>query len=145
MSVLCYCKKCGRIVMKDPKEEWKCDYCRSALSPVPDEFLDEKCDIAFKSDEVEEQFINEYIKPSPEFDQYLFDHRDEDLAARSAQLMAIIRGGRDGSGGPCCPSCGSKNISGIGTVGRAVSVGLFGLASSKIGKTHKCNSCGSMW
>lgn len=28
---------------------------------------------------------------------------------------------------------------------RAVSVGMFGLASSKIGKTHKCNDCGSTW
>lgn len=46
---------------------------------------------------------------------------------------------------PKCPTCSSTNISKIGTLNRMASVGLFGLASSKIGKTHKCNSCGSMW
>lgn len=46
---------------------------------------------------------------------------------------------------PKCPSCGSSNVAKVGTVSRAVSVGIFGLASSKIGKTHKCNNCGSTW
>lgn len=44
-----------------------------------------------------------------------------------------------------CPCCHSTNTSKIGTVNRAVSVGMLGLASSKIGKTHKCNDCGSTW
>lgn len=44
-----------------------------------------------------------------------------------------------------CPYCHSTNTSKIGTVNRAVSVSMFGLASSKIGKTHKCNDCGSTW
>jgi len=42
----------------------------------------------------------------------------------------------------CSPSCGSTNITKIGLVNRAISVGVFGLAS---GKTHKCNSCGTTW
>lgn len=46
---------------------------------------------------------------------------------------------------PKCPTCSSTNISKIGTVNRMVSVGLFGLSSSKIGKTHKCNNCGTTW
>lgn len=33
-----------------------------------------------------------------------------------------------------CPSCGSNNVSKVGAVSRMVSVGLLGLASSKIGK-----------
>ena len=44
-----------------------------------------------------------------------------------------------------CPYCNSSNVTKIGTVNRAVSVSMFGLASSKIGKTHKCNDCGSTW
>ena len=44
-----------------------------------------------------------------------------------------------------CPYCHSMNTSKIGTVNRAVSVGMFGISSSKIGKTHKCNDCGSSW
>lgn len=46
---------------------------------------------------------------------------------------------------PKCPTCQSTNISKVGTLNRMASVGLFGLASSKIGKTYKCNSCGSTW
>lgn len=42
-----------------------------------------------------------------------------------------------------CPYCRSTNTSKIGTVNRAVSVGMFGLASSKISKQWHCNSCGS--
>lgn len=44
-----------------------------------------------------------------------------------------------------CPYCNSSNVTKIGTINRAVSVGMFGLASNKIGKTHKCNDCGSTW
>lgn len=46
---------------------------------------------------------------------------------------------------PKCPSCGSSNISKIGVVGSVISTTLLGLASSKIGKTHKCNNCGTTW
>ena len=42
-----------------------------------------------------------------------------------------------------CPYCNSSNVTKIGTVNRAVSVGMFGLASKKIGKQWHCNSCGS--
>lgn len=149
MSVLCYCKKCGRRVFKEPNIDWVCDYCNNKLFAVPDQYLHEKCKIAFKNDDVEEQFINEYIKSSPEFNQYLFDHRDEDLAARRKQRANDMARAKatvaEKSRTPKCPSCGSTNISKIGAINRAVSVGIFGLASGKIGKTHKCNKCGSMW
>lgn len=46
---------------------------------------------------------------------------------------------------PKCSTCGSTDIKKISTVNRMVSTGLFGLASSKIGKTHKCNNCGTTW
>ena len=42
-----------------------------------------------------------------------------------------------------CPYCNSTNVTKIGTVNRAVSVGMFGLASKKIGRQWHCNSCGS--
>ena len=46
---------------------------------------------------------------------------------------------------PKCPTCGSTNIKDISTLNRAVSVGMFGLASSKIGKTKECKDCGYKW
>lgn len=42
-----------------------------------------------------------------------------------------------------CPYCNSSNVTKIGTVNRAVSVGMFGLASKKLGKQWHCNNCGS--
>ena len=44
---------------------------------------------------------------------------------------------------PKCPTCGSTNIKKISTANRIVSTGLFGLASSKIGKQWHCNNCNS--
>lgn len=46
---------------------------------------------------------------------------------------------------PKCPHCQSTSISKISALSRSVSVGLFGLASSKIGKTMQCNRCGYKW
>ena len=46
---------------------------------------------------------------------------------------------------PRCPTCNSTDIKKIGGVDRAFSVAFWGLASSKIGKTFKCNHCGYTW
>lgn len=42
-----------------------------------------------------------------------------------------------------CPYCNSADVVKISTLNRAVSVGLVGLASSKIGKQFHCNNCKS--
>lgn len=42
-----------------------------------------------------------------------------------------------------CPYCHSTDVSKISTLGRAASVGIFGLASKKIGKQWHCNHCKS--
>ena len=42
-----------------------------------------------------------------------------------------------------CPYCNSSNVIKISTANRAVSVGMFGLPSKKLGKQWHCNSCGS--
>lgn len=46
---------------------------------------------------------------------------------------------------PKCPTCQSTNVSKISGVKRWLTTGLFGLASSDIGKTMKCNNCGYKW
>lgn len=42
-----------------------------------------------------------------------------------------------------CPYCKSINCTKIGVIGRSVSIGVFGLGSSKIGKQWHCNKCKS--
>lgn len=149
--MLYYCKKCGRIIFKMDFDDKTCDCCKSTVFPIPNEYKGDY--ITFQND-----LREKYVKTAPEFDQYLFDHREEILAKQNVEFnhkMAI--GSAIGNGVKPeeafkgnfnvakCPSCGSTNISKIGFVNRTVSVGVFGLASSKIGKTHKCNSCGTTW
>lgn len=143
--MLCYCKKCGRIVRCHNLDE-QCDYCAAIVYPVPDEYLGGKSK-GFIKDELKQQFIDEYIKSSPEFDQYLFDHRDEDLFNRRMEDQAKMERGKaileEKNRSPKCTYCGSSNIKKIGFLNRTVSTGLMGLSSKKIGKQFHCNNCGA--
>ena len=44
-----------------------------------------------------------------------------------------------------CPHCSSTSYRRISTTKKVVSTGVFGLASSTIGKTFECNKCGYKW
>lgn len=46
---------------------------------------------------------------------------------------------------PKCPTCGSAKVEKISTLNRAVSIGMVGLASDKIGKQFCCKNCGYKW
>lgn len=46
---------------------------------------------------------------------------------------------------PQCPMCGSRNTQKISTMNRTISVGVAGLASSKIGKQYECRRCNHKW
>ena len=145
--MLCYCKKCGRVVQEVyGRDKQVCDYCNSILEYIPKQFLIKE---VMLNDDTKQQFIDEYIKSSPEFDQYLFDHRDEDLNKRRMENRAKLEHGKaileERARTPKCPSCGSSNISKIGVFGRAGAFRLVGFASSKIGKTHRCKNCGTTW
>ena len=155
---LVYCKKCGRVVEgvdynghQDPN--YKCDCCGLQTYPVPEKYWLDGLDFLITNDS-EKLLREELVKTSPDFDQYLFDNRERILREKSSgnpvsfyqengEIKARVVG--SAANQPKCPYCGSTNISKIGVVSRAVSVGLLGLASSKIGKTHKCNKCGSTW
>lgn len=149
---LYYCKKCGRRVINnqlDPSTQ-KCDCCESKIYPVPEEYLGGSSKTFIKKD-LENQFINKFIKPSPEFDQYLFDHRDEILAKQSVEFndklahgKAVMEGTDKGNSyGVTCPYCKATNVRKIGIVSRSISASIFGLGSKKIGKQWHCDHCGS--
>lgn len=46
---------------------------------------------------------------------------------------------------PKCPTCSSPDIKKISSTKRWFSTGLFGIASSDVGKTMQCNNCGYKW
>lgn len=147
--MLCYCKKCGRIVQEEydnPKQ--KCDYCNNDLEYIPQHFLIGKRGIAINN-ELKDQFINEYIKSSPEFDQYLFEHREEDMFNKRISDRAKLAHGasilEEKSRVPKCPTCGSTNIRKMSGVERGASIATLGIFSKKINKTFKCGNCGYTW
>ncbi len=157
---LLYCKKCGRIVDAHDKngrdvQSSECACCGSSTYPVPEKYWLDGLNFLI-TNEQKELLREELVKTSPEFDQYLFDNRERILREKSSgvdisfykengEIKARVVGSLANTSTLKCPYCGSTNISKIGTLNRAVSVGLLGLASSKIGKTHKCNKCGSTW
>lgn len=147
--MLCYCKKCGRIVQEEYNNlEQKCDYCNNNLEYIPQQFLIGKRGIAI-NDELKDQFINDYIKSSSEFDQYLFEHREEDMFNKRMSDRAKLAHGasilEEKSRVPKCPTCGSTNIKKMGGVERGASIAAFGIFSKKINKTFKCGNCGYTW
>ncbi len=146
--MLCYCKKCGRIVLflldKDKKS---CDYCNNIVFPIPEQFLSSEYSI---NEDLKEKFINEYIKTSPEFDQYLFDTREKNVKQHindfDKQNSALAHGKEileEQNRRVKCTYCGSTNVKKIGLFNRAVSTELWGLGSKKIGKQFHCNHCGA--
>lgn len=147
---LMYCKKCGRLIQghydDDDRTPCYCDCCNSVIYKVPTEFLISESVPIIKSDS-KQQFIEKYIISSPEFDQNLFDHRDEILAKQSAEFNAKLEHGRtvleEKSKSPKCTYCGSTNIRKIRLLNRAISTELWGLGSKKIGKQFHCNNCGA--
>lgn len=145
--MLCYCGKCGRIVQESHhKSEQNCDYCNNVLKYVPDKYLGGKSKLFIIKD-LKDQFINEYIKSSPEFDQHLFEHREQDMFNKRMADKAKLEHGKiileEQSRRVTCSYCGSANVKKIGFVSRSVSTGLFGLGSKKIGKQWHCNNCKS--
>ena len=66
-------------------------------------------------------------------------------AQQEARNNAIAKTNNTQSNTPKCPTCGSTNVKHISTLNRAVSIGVFGLFSSKIGKNYECLNCKSKW
>ena len=148
--------------MKFSTEKNDCDICGSICYPIPDKYLlvwNGEIDHDTIDKNKKDQFIEECVKSSPEFDEYLFNNRDRIKAQKFAEYerdMAIgdaIRQGADvktafrngGQNMPKCPTCGSTNIRRMSGVERGASIAAFGLFSKKINKNFKCNNCGCTW
>ena len=72
------------------------------------------------------------------------DKTNAEAEALAQRLRAAARGERIAPTQKC-PNCGSSNVSSISTAKRLASTTLWGLASSTLGKTKECKSCGYKW
>lgn len=65
------------------------------------------------------------------------DLTPQQIAQANAQAQELLNK-------PKCPICNSTNLSKLSNVGKVAKVGLFGIfGAGDLGKTWKCNNCGS--
>lgn len=148
--MLYYCKKCGRIINKAPNSEKICDCCQSPVYLASEKYQSGEFDAMIPKNQP--ILWEELVKPSPEFNQYLFDHREEILSKKNAEFnraMAIIDNAKAGKSvgkttSVTCPYCKSTNTKKITNTSKAVHTAIFGIFSiSRNSKQWHCNSCGS--
>lgn len=144
-----FCKKCGRTLWTLNDNQKNCDCCDSIMFDIPNEYID---NFRWRDGDGKQALIEELVKTSPEFDQYLFDHREEILAKQSAEFdakmahgKAVLEGKDKGNSyGVSCPYCKSTNVKKITVGSKAVHTALFGIFSigrnSKQWHCAKCNS-----
>lgn len=150
-----YCKKCGRVVeIKPDRTGYKddtCDYCKSKVYPVPEKYWLDGLDFLI-TNEQENLLRDELVKTAPEFDEYLFNHRDSDLHQQWAKTevalehgKAVLEGRDKGNKfGVECPYCHATNVKMITTTSKAVHTALFGIFSiGRNSKNYHCNNCNS--
>lgn len=129
------CPKCGNF-----QGRINCWFCDIPTIETPSWFKD-----TFRlSDAEEKELVDHYIETliKDTFDQKAYENR----IANTEPWKPRWVNGKDtleDSNKTKCPYCQSTNTKKISTASRAFSVGLFGLASKKIGKQWHCNGCGS--
>ena len=116
-SVLFWQPDLGIIIKKEPPKSHYCDEPLVSRDHLVD---------AFTQQEKERQ---ENIRQSQQ----------------EARNNTIAKTNNTQSNTPKCPTCGSTNVKHISTLNRAVSIGVFGLFSSKIGKNYECLNCKMKW
>lgn len=79
--MLLYCKKCGRTLYDIFELKTICDVCGSQTNEVPRKYID---NFRWRDGDGKQAHIEELVKTSSEFEQYLFEHREEILAQKSA-------------------------------------------------------------
>lgn len=127
-----YCPKCGNVTLSQRDEN--CHFCGEKYL-----FTKYTMDDIFNGTGTDKIIFNEYIKDNPEFDEELYAQREgKEKILQQASLDKQMSANK-----VTCPYCKSTNVSKISTLGRSISVGLFGLASGKVGKQWHCNGCKS--
>lgn len=133
-----YCPKCGNVTLIETKNE-KCNCCDTNLLLTPytmNEYLfGNSIDV-----DIDKKIFDEYIKDNPQFDENLYIQRKN----KERFLQKVSADKQREANKPKCPICQSTNLSKISTTHKAGKIALFGIfGAGDIGKTWKCNNCGS--
>jgi len=82
-------------------------------------------------------------------DKYHCSFEDAEKIARyyideEYELLGYFYAEQEEANKPHCPICNSTNLSKISNIGKAAKIGMFGIfGAGDLGKTWKCNNCGS--
>lgn len=138
-AFLSYCPKCGNQGIYENGNEI-CQYCGTKELPTKYDW-DKWLFGGEYPNNLDEIIFNEYIKDNPLFDENIYEQRE----GKEKLLQQASLDKQKEQNTPKCPTCGSTNVKHISTLNRAVSIGVFGLFSSKIGKNYECLNCKSKW
>lgn len=138
-AFLSYCPKCGHQGIYETGKE-KCQYCGTKELPTKYDW-DKWLFGGEYPNNIDEIIFNEYIKDNPLFDENIYKQRE----GKEKLLQQASLDKQKEQNKPKCPTCGSTNVKHISTLNRAVSIGVFGLFSSKIGKNYECLHCKAKW
>lgn len=146
-----YCSKCGRELFD---KDTKCDKCKSI------DFISEKeCKEIIREINNANMFskkkllknptykmVNDFIinKPKDYFNACIINSNNDSNEEYFDRIKKHTINNKQ-KNIPKCPTCGSTNIQKISGTKRWLSTGLFGLASSDVGKTMVCKNCGYKW
>lgn len=124
-----------------------CPVCRSLY---PEDFTKcDKCDEELIDNEVYKKWNdnqrNKYMKKYKS--KYNSNSSSVTISKASMPVQSALKTSltNQQANVPTCPTCGSTNVKHISTLNRAVSIGVFGLFSSKIGKNYECLNCKMKW
>lgn len=143
------------------KRIYMCNNCYNNNKPVgnifftsvvsnPDDYKN-RCPICHENDMkllnlcTDEGDVLIKISKDPDFILAMDKLKGEDLIEfnlKMAQLKQSLPQTSETDNTPKCPTCGSTDIKKISGGKRWLTTGIFGLASSDVGKTMQCNSCG---
>lgn len=133
-----YCPKCGSINMLNFEWEKDCEYCGYQLKDT-EYYFSEVVERGKIKPEIQKDVFEKYIKNNPMYSEDAATKRKN--TSNSSHIPSSYNPKE--SNAVTCPYCKSTNVTKISTAGRAVSVGLFGLGSSKVGKQWHCKNCKS--
>ena len=146
------CSVCGGITMGagtcDESGNYKngakgcCPFCHKKMLDTGIRFL-EYTSLSANDPNYKQHLIDTIVIPYGKFNTYERKKTLIKMQRNSAYADSLHRTTSIAEQKPSCPYCKSTNLRKIGVVGRSVSVGLFGLASGKIGKQWHCNNCNS--
>ena len=136
-----YCPKCGEIALTSMRPNEKCLYCGTILQDT-EYICYDVIDHGNLKPEIRKAIFEKYIKNSPSYSEEAVKDREEKESRERLNLPSSYKP-KEGNT-PKCPICQSTNLSKITNTRKAGKIALFGIfGAGDLGKTWKCNNCGS--